>query len=152
MKLAMFPPVPDQGQQPQTQPLPPAAAPPMMNVNAQDPASYAQPQPGPGDSPWEQQLMASDEDVKTARADAPMGEFLGPLEAETWEYRDKERHGYGRHTGPMAQHLQKSAVGSELVSPDERGVLRVDYDPKRVGPIMLSALGHLNDRIEKLEG
>ena len=124
----------------------------MMSVNAQDPASYAQPRPGPSDSPWEEQMLTSDERAKTAMTDAPMEDFMDPLKAQTWEYKDKEADGYGRHTGPMAQSLQKSAVGKEMVMMGPDGDLRVNYDPKRVGPIMLSALGHLNDRIEKLEG
>jgi len=84
-------------------------------------------------------------------ASAPMGEFVDDLEPYQYDYIDQAKHGEGRHTGVMAQDLEKSSVGRGLVGTGPDNMKTVDYDPKKLGPIMLAALGHLNNRIDSMK-
>jgi len=93
----------------------------------------------------------SDPVAKTNVEKAPMDEFDDSLDGYRYDYKDPEKHGYGTRTGVMAPDLEKSTVGRGLVSTGPDGIKMVDYDPKKIGPIMLAALGHLNDRIDGLQ-
>lgn len=82
--------------------------------------------------------------------DEKSSDFLDHLSAKEWDYKDPEKHGEGRHLGVMAQDLQKSALGDQMVSPDHEGTLRVDYG-KGMAAIVAS-LAYLNDKMKALEG
>lgn len=95
-------------------------------------------------------VMKSDvnlkEDIKSA--DKDLYEFLDTLNAHDYKYKD-EKHGKGRHTSVMAQELQKSKLGKDMVEAEPDG-LAVNYG-KGLGK-MLAASAALHKRVKKLEG
>lgn len=86
-----------------------------------------------------------------APADRDMDEFLQHLQAQRWKYKDPDRFGDGERVGVMAQELERSRLGRQLVSEDDDGTKLVNYDSRRFSPLVLAALAHLHDRIEDLE-
>ena len=74
-------------------------------------------------------------------------ELLGKLTAQEWDYRD-ERHGHGRHIGVMAQDLERSRLGREMVIETPEGKM---VDTKRMTAAALAAAAELNRRVERLE-
>lgn len=97
--------------------------------------------------------VASDERVKK---DIKPGEhdiksFLDNLSAHSYEYKNPSQPGAspGEHTGVMAQELEKSKVGSQMVMDTPNGKM-VDY--AKGLPAILAAQAELNKRLDKIEG
>lgn len=92
----------------------------------------------------------SDERTKEHVEDAggAIDEMLAKIEPKTWKYID-EKHGKGTHVGVMAQALERSEVGRDLVFEHE-GVKHIDI--RRTVPVLLAAVARLEDRIRELEG
>ena len=78
-------------------------------------------------------------------------DFLDKLQAYTYEYKNPSRPGAreGRQTSVMAQDLEKSSIGKDMVGQMEDGTKFVDY-AKGYGAI-LAAQAHLNKRLDQLE-
>lgn len=103
----------------------------------------------------------SDEDMKKidgAVSDEEIEEFLNNLEPTQYEYVDaaldkmEERAdtvSTGKKVGIMAQDLEKSKIGKQMVMEDKDGTKMVD-GPQSVGAL-LAATASLNRRIKKLE-
>jgi hypothetical protein len=94
--------------------------------------------------------LASDVTAKEGFADGEreLDELLSNVSAQTWQYKD-EKHGVGRFTGPMAQELQKSAIGKSMVARGDDGYLHVDGG--RAGLAALSGLSLVYDKLKQLE-
>jgi hypothetical protein len=94
-------------------------------------------------------LMASDRNLKTGikPGDKEVKSFLDALKAEQYEYKNPS-YGQGKQVSPMAQDLEKTAIGRQMVMDTPAGKI-VDYG-KGLGA-MLAAQAHLNERLEKVE-
>lgn len=98
--------------------------------------------------------ILSDENVKTdiKSADGKIKDFLDQLGAHQYKYKEsvegKPGAAPGKHTGPMAQELEKSELGKEMVvdTPDGKGV-----DFARGLSTILAAQAQLNKRLEAVE-
>ena len=95
--------------------------------------------------------IMSDENAKTEiKPGAKQIEsFLEAMKAHSYEYKDKEKHGAGKHVSPMAQELEKTELGKSMVVDTPEGKM-VDYG-KGFGA-MLAANAALHERVKKLEG
>lgn len=100
--------------------------------------------------------VISDVNTKENIADADSAdfeEFLNSLSAKTYdykeEYRDDPRAPEGRQFGIIAQDLNDSELGQNLLIEDTDGVLGVDI--RKATSVSLGAIAHLNERIKKLE-
>ena len=105
--------------------------------------------------------MMSDEDMKKidgAVSDEEIDQFLSSLEPAQYEYIDEaldkmeertDTVSRGKKVGIMAQDLEKSKIGKQMVMEDEDGTKMVD-GPQSVGAL-LAATASLNRRIKKLE-
>jgi hypothetical protein len=96
---------------------------------------------------------ASDERVKTniQPVDATAQEFedfLGALSANTYEYKEPDKHGAGLRFGLMAQDLEKTKLGRHMVKPID-GVKMVDIGPLALGTA--SGLALVYERLRELE-
>lgn len=93
---------------------------------------------------------ASDENLKTdiRPGGAKIQDFLDHISAEEYRYKDPG-YGQGSQVSPMAQDLEKSPLGSQMVKDTPQGKM-VDYG-KGMGA-MLAAQAHLNERLNKIEG
>lgn len=78
-------------------------------------------------------------------------DFLDKLQAYTYEYKNPDKPGArpGKQVSVMAQDLEKTAIGKEMVGQMEDGTKFVDY-AKGYGAI-LAAQAHLNKRLDELE-
>lgn len=92
--------------------------------------------------------MMSDERAKDEIEDFDAADFLDKLTGYKYSYKDK-KHGEGKHAGVMAQDLEKSEIGSKLVTDTPEGKV-VDYG--KAGPAMMASLAALNKRLKKIEG
>jgi len=90
----------------------------------------------------------SDERLKTNIEDghADMERFLKSLSVKKYEYKNPQE-GQGKFISPMAQDLEKTPVGKKMVKKRPDGMREVQHDAHSLSMI-LSALGHLNDKIE----
>jgi len=95
--------------------------------------------------------IASDENVKENIEIAPeqIDSFLSELTGFKYDYKEPEKHGEGKRMGVMAQDMEQSEVGKEIVSEDEEGVKRIDTG-KSVSAI-LAGLARMNERLKKVE-
>lgn len=89
-------------------------------------------------------------DVKPA--DAKIKDFLDKAGAHEYKYKDPGQPGAapGKHVGPMAQELEKSELGSQMVGQSPDGTKSVDF--QRGLGTLVSALASLNKRIDQMEG
>lgn len=95
---------------------------------------------------------ASDERVKKNIKEVDpvdLKAFMSSIKPKTFEYKDKE-HGEGERAGVMAQDLQKSKLGNDVVVQDEDGTL--GYDKDKMQGLTLAALKHLYDKVENKKG
>ena len=94
------------------------------------------------------QFVQSDEQSKTKIDDKPpIRQFLEAVKGYSWDYKDP-KHGAGRYTGVMAQDLQKSEIGREVVSEGPDGLM---VDTRRLTPVNTAALAYHEMRIKALE-
>lgn len=95
--------------------------------------------------------IASDE---RAKKDVEPGndktkQFLNALEARNFKYKQPHKHGAGEHTGIMAQDMEKSELGREVVVDTAGGKM---IDMKRGMMAVFAAQANLNKRINEIEG
>lgn len=96
--------------------------------------------------------VASDRSAKTDIQGNPEGELenlLGSLKSYSFDYKDPQRHGAGRNLGVMAQDLQKTDIGSSMVSKAADGTLTVDAG--KAGLAALSGLALVYEKLKKIE-
>jgi len=90
-------------------------------------------------------------DIESGSGD--IKDMLDKLTAHKYNYKDEiiENPSMEKpQLGVMAQDLEKSDMGREMVSEDENGLKRVDYQNN--ASTMMAALAELNERLNKLEG
>lgn len=87
----------------------------------------------------------SKKDVKATK-DIDLDTFLATIQSKKYKYKDP-KDGEGERTGIMAQDLLKSKLGQEAVVQTEDGML--GYDKDKMQGIMLAAIKHLSDKIDK---
>jgi len=95
---------------------------------------------------------ASDERVKKNIKEVDpvdLKAFMSSINPKTFEYKDKG-HGEGERAGVMAQDLQKSKLGNDVVVQDADGTL--GYDKEKLQGLTLAALKHLYDKVENKKG
>lgn len=92
-------------------------------------------------------MFMSDEREKEDIEDFNASDFLDSLTPHKYKYRD-QKHGQGQQAGVMAQDLEKTEIGSNLVSEGPEGKM-VDYN--KAGPTMMASLADLNKRLKKME-
>jgi len=88
--------------------------------------------------------MASSKEIKSE-----LNNLLSKLEPYMYKYKNQEKHGQGKRLGIMAQDLEKSQSGKDMVAEDSEGVKNVDVG--QVATSALAAAKDLMDRVEKLE-
>lgn len=103
----------------------------------------------------------SDEDMKKidgAISDEEIEEFLNNLEPAQYEYVDdaldkmeerEDTRSEGKKVGVMAQDVEKSKIGKQMVMEDEDGTKMLD-GPQSIGALLATAAS-LNRRLKKLE-
>lgn len=81
---------------------------------------------------------------------ARMQAFLDSLDAKDYQYRDPSLPGAapGQQTGVMAQDVASTPVGAQMVKQSPNGLM---LDPARGLGSALAGLGHLNERMKKVE-
>jgi len=101
-------------------------------------------------------MKASDKEVKKDIKNASpkeikgeLNKLLSKLEPYMYKYKNQEKHGEGRRLGIMAQDLEKSEAGKDMVANDSEGTKSVDVG--QVATSALAAAKDLMDRVEKLE-
>jgi hypothetical protein len=94
--------------------------------------------------------LLSDKNTKTdiSSANEKLDKLLDLLSAKEYEYKDK-KDGKGKRIGVMAQDLEKSDLGADLVS--EMGGKKM-VDLQKLLPLLLASQVRLNDRLNELEG
>lgn len=94
----------------------------------------------------------SDERAKTEieTGEASLGELLSGVGAWDYAYKDPDKplRGHGRFVSPMAQEIEKTAIGKSMVKDTPDGKV-VDYG-KGLGA-MLSGMGWIHKRVEEIE-
>lgn len=80
--------------------------------------------------------------------DKPLKEFLDALNAHSYEYKDKA-DGEGSYVSPMAQEIEGTKLGKDMVINTQDGKKMVDYG--RAGGAMLASAAMLNKRMDALE-
>lgn len=101
-------------------------------------------------------LFFSDEKTKTNIHDGghEAQKFLDALHAHVYEYKDQYKGPAapeGKHMTPMAQELEKSSVGKQMVHETADGTKMVDYSSPQGYGAILAALGHLNEKVKGME-
>lgn len=119
--------------------------------SARPSSSFVGPMPQQSSSSINWGSMISDKGAKkdVSPADDQMEDFLDKLKPFTYKYKDPS-HGEGTTTGVMAQDLEKSKVGSDMVHDTPSGLKAVDI--KKSIAASLAAHAHLHERLKKLEG
>lgn len=94
--------------------------------------------------------VLSDEKFKTGIKDGgdKVDKFLDSIKAYAYKYKEGVDAPEGEHVSPMAQDLEKSSMGKDMVENTPEGKV-VDYG--RGFGAMLAAQAHLNERLNKLE-
>ncbi len=92
---------------------------------------------------------ASDERLKTgiSGGNDDISGFLNALKAHEYQYKDK-KFGDGTYVSPMAQEIEKTKLGKDMVLDTPEGKV-VDYG--RAGGVMLASAAMLNDKVKALE-
>lgn len=94
-------------------------------------------------------IALSDERAKKDVEEFSPSDFLDSLTSYKYKYKDPKKHGDGEHVGVMAQDLEKTDTGSQMVSEGPDGKM-IDY--AKAGPSVLASLADINDRLRALEG
>lgn len=98
-------------------------------------------------------MAMSDENEKQniKSAGSEVGSFLDALSAKSYEYKNTSKPGTapGKRTGVMAQDLEKSSMGKQLVKDTPNGKM-VDIE-QGLGAV-LAAQAELNERLKTVEG
>ncbi len=91
----------------------------------------------------------SDERQKDDVEEFSPSDFLDSITGYKFKYKDPKKYGAGERVGVMAQDLEKTDAGSQLVTDTPEGKV-VDYS--KSGPHMMASLANLNQRLKKVEG
>lgn len=95
--------------------------------------------------------MASDINAKQdiQKADFDVDDFLNSITSYKYSYKDPAKNGEGERLGVMAQDMEQSPMGNEIVmdGPDGKQI-----DMKKALSASLAALARLNERLNTLEG
>lgn len=91
----------------------------------------------------------SDKDLKhdLNKTESKIDDFLDKLNAYEYEYKEPEKYGEGKRIGIMAQEMERSDLGSEMVHDTENG--------KMVVPDMntiFASMARLQERLDELDG
>lgn len=81
--------------------------------------------------------------------------FLDALKSHVYEYKDEykeEGAPDGKHMSPMAQELEKTVAGKDMVKETGDGTKMVDYSSPQGYGAILAAMSHLNEKIKDIEG
>jgi len=89
----------------------------------------------------------SDKRLKKNVSESGVEDMLDKLSDYDYEYKD-DVYGEGKHTGVMAQDLEKSELGKRFVHNEADGK-SVDYDG--MSSTMLASLANINKRMNKME-
>lgn len=94
-------------------------------------------------------LLASDKNLKTdiRNAGSAIDETLENISPYLWMYRDK-KFGEGEYVGVMAQDLQKSKAGREIVSETPEGLM---LDNQKLLSFLVGTVAHQAKKIKELE-
>lgn len=92
--------------------------------------------------PW------SDEKLKDNIKPFDAGEFLDHMTSKKWNYKPETGLSNNQHVGPMAQDLEKSSAGKQLVQDTPMGK-KIDY--ANAGGHIFSALANIHQRVKGLE-
>jgi len=93
-------------------------------------------------------MAMSDENQKTDVEKFDSSEFLDNLTGKKYKYKDP-KFGQGQQVGVMAQDLEKSEAGNQMVSDSPEGKM-VDFS--KSGPPILASLADINERLKRIEG
>lgn len=95
-------------------------------------------------------LARSDENKKkdVSKADFEIESFLSNLVPYKFRYKNPEMDGQGQRVGIMAQDLEQSNEGDELVYDTPEGKV---VDLEKAVPKILASLGYLNQKIEGMK-
>lgn len=95
-------------------------------------------------------IAASDRNLKTdvQHADGKVDAMLDAIAPMSYRYIDEKRFGAGPRVGIMAQDLQKTEAGRELVIETEHGLM---VDLAATVPVLLATVARLNARVRELE-
>ncbi len=92
-------------------------------------------------------------DIRSKRSVDPeqpdIGDTFRELGSWGYEYKDPERHGEGRHYGPMAQELARTPAGASTVQRGPDGRLAVDTG--RLALVNASETGNLRREVDGLK-
>lgn len=96
-------------------------------------------------------IIASDATSKKniKNADNQIQNLLDNISAYEFEYKNKKEDGSGKRLGVMAQDLEKSEMGKELVI-DDNGKKKIDVN--KLISTVLASQAHINKRLNKIEG
>lgn len=94
-------------------------------------------------------IALSDERAKTDVEEFSPSDFLDSLTSYKYKYKDPKKHGEGERVGVMAQDLEKTDTGAQMVSDSPDGKV-VDFS--KAGPSVLASLADINDRLRAIEG
>jgi len=95
--------------------------------------------------------MASDERLKTDISDAgdETDEMLRSIMPKRYTYKDQGKHGVGSRVGIMAQDLERSKAGRDVVRNTAGGKM---LDVNAAISAALAGVGRLDERLRKVEG
>ncbi len=94
----------------------------------------------------------SDKNMKTNVSELKefdVNEFLNNITGYKYNYKDQERYGEGPQTGVMAQDLEKSKMGSEMVDDTPEGK---SIDIGKLSTGLAASVSELHERLKQLEG
>lgn len=96
-------------------------------------------------------MAASDRRAKKEikKTKKELDHFMDTLSTYSYKYKDKS-DGKGKHVSVMAQDLEKTNLGKQMVKPDHSGKKIVDYGQGFAA--MLGSIVRLNERVKKVEG
>jgi len=78
-----------------------------------------------------------------------LNELLEKIEPFMYDYKNPKQDGEGRRLGVMAQDLEKSEMGRDMVQEDNNGTKNIDLN--KVASAALAASSELLNRVEQLE-
>lgn len=93
----------------------------------------------------ENKRSASEDDIRSSIQD-----LMSKLKAYEYKYKEPQEEFEGNQLGIMAQDLEKSEMGKEMVSEDEKGRKMVDVAKSSLAA--LAGVSDLDERLRKLEG
>ena len=95
-------------------------------------------------------IFGSDKKIKTKIKPAQLEELMSKINATKYEYKNPNGESYqdGTVLGVIAQDLEKSELGKEMVSESPTGK---QVDMKKVVPTTLAAVSEIMKRLKKLE-